>query len=57
MTYQPKPPRRVALAAKVEPRVKAWLKKQFPESISHGVNHILAEYMAKHSKESKNAND
>lgn len=50
MTYKPKPPRRVILAAKVEPRVKAWLKEQFPESISHGVNYILAEYMAKHTK-------
>lgn len=57
MTYKPKAPRRVTLAAKVEPRIKAWLKKQFPESVSHGVNYILAEYMAKHSKESGNAND
>lgn len=57
MTYTPKPPRRVILAARVEPRIKAWLEKQFPESVSHGVNHILAEYMAGHSKGGKNAND
>lgn len=57
MKYQPKQPRRVILAARVEPRIKAWLKKQFPESISHGVNHILDEYMARHSKGVRNAND
>ena len=57
MTYQPKPPRRVILAARVEPRIKAWLEKQFPESISHGVNYILAEYMAKHAKGANHAND
>jgi hypothetical protein len=57
MTYKPKPPRRVTLAAKVEPRIKAWLKEQFPKSVSHGVNHILAEYMAKHAKEAADAND
>lgn len=57
MTYTPKPPRRVILAARVEPRVKAWLEKKFPNSVSHGVNHILAEYMTEHSKGGKNAND
>jgi hypothetical protein len=57
MTYQPKPQRRVILAARVEPRIKTWLGKQFPESISHGVNHVLAEYMAKHTREAGNAND
>lgn len=51
MTYKPKPPRRAILAARVEPHIKEWLEKQFPKSISHGVNYILAEYMAKHSKE------
>lgn len=57
MTYQPKQPPRVILAAKVEPRVKEWLQKQFPESISHGVNYILAEYMARHTKGANHAND
>jgi hypothetical protein len=50
MTYTPKPPRRAILAAKVEPEIKVWLKKRFPESVSHGVNYILAEYMAKHTR-------
>lgn len=54
--YKPKPPRRVILAARVEPQVKAWLEKQFPKSVSHGVNHILADYMARHSKEADNEN-
>lgn len=53
MKYTPKPPRRVILAARVEPRIKAWLEKQFPESVSHGVNHILAEYMAKHNRRAR----
>lgn len=53
MTYQPKPPRRVTLAAKVEPRIKEWLQKQFPKSVSHGVNYILEEYMAKHTKDQR----
>ena len=57
MTYKPKPPPRVILAAKVEPQIKAWLKKQFPKSVSHGVNHILAEHMAKHTKGDRNAAD
>lgn len=57
MTYTPKQPRRVILAARVEPRIKAWLEKQFPESVSHGVNHILAEYMARHAKRVNHAND
>lgn len=56
MTYKTKPPRRVILAARVEPRIKSWLEKQFPESVSHGVNHILSEYMAKHSTGGRNAN-
>jgi|LSQX01.1.fsa_nt_gb hypothetical protein len=47
---QPKQPRRVILAARVEPQIKAWLEKHFPDSVSHGVNFILAEYMAKHCK-------
>jgi hypothetical protein len=57
LTYKPKEPARVAMSVRVEPRVKAWLVKQFPESVSHGVNHILAEYMAKHTKGGANAND
>ena len=57
MTYKPKSPCRVILAAKVEPRVKAWLQKQFPKSVSHGVNYILEKYVAKHSKESSNTNN
>lgn len=56
MTYTPKQPRRVILAARVELHIKAWLEKQFPESVSHGVNYILGEYMAKHTKGGKNAN-
>lgn len=57
MDYTPKQPRRVILAARVEPHIKEWLEKQFPESVSHGVNYILADYMAKHNKGGSNANN
>lgn len=56
MNYIPKQPQRVILAARVEPHIKEWLEKQFPKSVSHGVNYILEEYMAKHAKGDSNAN-
>lgn len=57
MDYTPKQPRRVILAARVEPHIKEWLEKQFPSSVSHGVNYILEEYIAKHTKGESSAND
>lgn len=57
MTYTPKPPPKVVLSVRVDPRIKEWLEKNFPKSVSHGVNHILTEYMAKHTKGGSNAND
>lgn len=57
LTYKPKQPRRVILAARVEPHIKEWLEKNFPNSVSHGVSYILEKYVTKHSKESSYAND
>ncbi len=57
MTYKPKQPARVVLSVRVEPHIKGWLEKHFPNSVSHGVNHILAEYAEKHSEGGDNAND
>lgn len=57
MTYTPKQPQRVVLSVRVDHHIKEWLEKQFPNSVSHGVNYILEEYMAKHTKGGSNASD
>ena len=50
MTYQPPAPKAHNINVKLTPELHAALKAAFPENLSHGVRHILQEYMDKEQR-------
>ena len=53
MTYQPPAPKAHNINVKLTPELHAALKAAFPENLSHGVRHVLQEYI---NKEARRAN-
>ena len=47
MTYQPPSPKAHNLNVKLTPELYKALKAAFPENLSHGVRHIIREYLEK----------
>ena len=53
MTYQPPAPKAHNINVKLTPELHEALKAAFPENLSHGVRHVLQEYI---NKEARRAN-
>ena len=47
MTYQPPRPKAHNINVKLTPELYEALKAAFPENLSHGVRHIISEYLEK----------
>ena len=47
MTYQPPSPKVHNINVKLTPELYKDLKATFPENLSHGVRHIIREYLEK----------
>ena len=50
MTYQPPAPKAHNINVKLTPELHEALKAAFPENMSHGVRHILQEYINKEAR-------
>ena len=50
MTYQPPAPKAHNINVKLTPELHKALKAAFPENMSHGVRHIIREYLEKEAR-------
>ena len=53
MTYQPPAPKAHNINVKLTPELHEALKAAFPENLSHGVRHILQEYINKEARRAR----
>ena len=53
MTYQPPAPKAHNINVKLTPELHEALKAAFPENMSHGVRHILQEYINKEARRAR----
>ena len=50
MTYQPPAPKSHNINVKLTPELHEALKAEFPENLSHGVRHVISEYLEKEQR-------
>ena len=55
MTYQPPAPKAHNINVKLTPELHEALKAAFPENLSHGVRHVLQEYINKEARRENRA--